>query len=166
MRILDDAIAFDGRDVTMSADEWAAQHLAPRTVVISENLQPLLHMGPLPGVVGIHGGGLDVVGLGGVGWIADARVVYWGDLDTHGFNILRLARRQWPHTESVLMDVDTLRRFWDAGVPEPSPFRGQIGYLTGPERAALALLRRHDWRLEQEQIPWGAAWDALRTQTS
>jgi len=32
-----------------------------------------------------------------------------------------------------------------------------LGYLAAPERQELALLREHDWRLEQEQIPWGVA---------
>ncbi|MCL2782588.1 MAG: DUF2220 family protein [Propionibacteriaceae bacterium] len=162
VRILDEAIPFDGRDVTMSADEWAQQDVKAQVVIVSENLQPLLRLPPSPGVVGVHGQGIGVTELAKVGWIGAARVLYWGDLDTHGFNMLRLARRQWPQTESVLMDVETLKRFWDAGVPEPDPFRGEIDYLTAPETQALALLRQHDWRLEQEQIPWEVASGAIQ----
>jgi len=161
VRFLDGAMPF-GQDVTMSAAEWAGRQIDAQVVIVTENLQSLLRLEPMPGVVGVHGQGLDVVELAQVKWIGAARVVYWGDLDSHGFNILSLVRRQWPQTESVLMDAETLRRHWDAGVPEPDPFRGDIGYLTAPENQALALLREHDWRLEQEQLPWQEASEAVR----
>jgi len=162
VRILDDAIPFGGRDVTMSADEWAQRDVPARVVIVTENQQSLLRLEPMPGGVGVHGQGLDVVELANVKWIKGARVLYWGDLDSHGFNILGLVRRQWPQTESVLMDADTLTAYWASGVPEADPFRGEIGYLTASEREALALLRQNDWRLEQEQIPWDAARQAIR----
>jgi len=162
VRILDEAIPFGGRDVTMSAGEWAQRDVPARIVIVTENQQSLLRLEPMPGAVGVHGRGLDVIELANVKWIKGARVLYWGDLDSHGFNILGLVRRQWPQTESVLMDVDTLNRYWVCGVPEADPFRGDVGYLTASEREALALLRQHDWRLEQEQIPWEAARQAIR----
>ncbi len=36
------------------------------------------------------------------------RLFYWGDLDTEGFYILHLLKKQYPHTQSVLMDEATV----------------------------------------------------------
>ncbi|NHB84482.1 hypothetical protein G7085_07325 [Tessaracoccus sp. HDW20] len=46
--------------------------------------------------------------LAEVGWIRDAEVSYWGDLDTYGFQILGRVREVLPQTRSVLMDEATL----------------------------------------------------------
>ena len=169
VRLLDDvnlsgSLGGGLRDFSASAAELDASGLRPGKVVVTENMQSMLALGPLPGVVAVHGGGVDVVELSAVRWIADAQVFYWGDLDTHGFRILSMARQQWPQVESVLMDVATLEAAWSMAVPEPKPYRGAIGHLTAAEMAALARLREGDWRLEQERIPWEYAWARLREQ--
>jgi hypothetical protein len=89
-----------------------------------------------------------------VGWIAQAQILYWGDLDSHGMRILSLVRQVLPSTESLLMNRQTLTRFAALAGVEPAPFRGEIGYLTPEEAAALRALRHGDLRLEQERIPW------------
>jgi hypothetical protein len=52
------------------------------------------------------GYGVDV--LGRLPWLAKARSIYWGDVDTHGFAILNRARTYLPELESILMDEETL----------------------------------------------------------
>jgi hypothetical protein len=163
VRILDEAASYPLHDFTASADELAALGLPARWVLICENLTSLLALETLPGVIAIHGQGYDIVELAGVPWVKGARICYWGDLDTHGLRILSLARRAWPQTESILMDEATLEQFWHLRVPEPKPFRSEIGYLTANENAALRQLRKDDSRLEQERIDWGTAWEIIRT---
>jgi hypothetical protein len=103
--------------------------------------------------VAVFGQGKDAPSLAEVPWIRDApHLLYWGDLDTHGMNILGLVRKALPQTESILMDETTLKRFLAMAVVEPKPFTGTIGHLTEPELRTLALLRKSNTRLDQERI--------------
>jgi hypothetical protein len=161
VRILYDIIEHSLRDFTASVDELRTLSFNPQCVLITENLAPLRRMGELPGAIVIHGCGGDVVELADVPWVRDSPIWYWGDLDSHGFRILGLARKTWPQVKSILMDDDTYDRFASLVVPEPRPFRGHIGYLTGPEQMTLAKLCAHDSRLEQERISWAWAWTEI-----
>ena len=148
---------FDGSeltDFTAPAAELAALSWAPQYVLLVENRDSMAPLSALPGVVAVHAQGLAAPELAVVGWIAHARVLYWGDLDSHGFRILSLVRQVLPGTESLLMDRATLTRFAALAGVEPVPFRADIGYLTPEESATLRVLRQGDLRLEQERIPW------------
>ena len=136
--------------------------IRPGCVLIVENHESLAALPPLEGVAAVHGQGLAAPELAVVGWLAAAEVVYWGDLDTHGFRILADVRRALPHTESVLMDTATLTRFAALAVREPEPFQGRIGHLTASEQEALTALRAGGLRLEQERIDARYAVRALR----
>ena len=74
----------------------------------------------------IFGGGYAVGLLESLAWLADLDVVYWGDIDTHGFAILDRLRRHFPRLRSVLMDRATLRRTGPSGLlrapQRPSPW--------------------------------------------
>ncbi|RAX44306.1 hypothetical protein DQ354_15940 [Arthrobacter sp. AQ5-06] len=56
----------------------------------------------------IYGGGYGFTSLRDAGWLRDCEVLYWGDLDTHGFRILDQLRAVHPHVVSVLMDESAL----------------------------------------------------------
>lgn len=148
---------FDGgelTDFTAPAAELAALSWAPARVLLVENRDSMAPLSALPGVVAVHAQGLAAPELAVVGWIAQAQILYWGDLDSHGMRILSLVRQVLPSTESLLMNRQTLTRFAALAGVEPAPFRGEIGYLTPEEAAALRALRHGDLRLEQERIPW------------
>ena len=122
-------------------------------VLVVENYETLAALPPLPGVVAVFGKGNQAVELASVSWVKTAHhLLYWGDLDTHGFRILGLFRQRLPQAESVLMDEDTLQAFSTLAVVEPKPVVGPIGHLTQSELAALAALRAGTLRLEQERI--------------
>ncbi|WP_372698788.1 Wadjet anti-phage system protein JetD domain-containing protein [Arthrobacter sp. JSM 101049] len=87
-----------------------------------------------------------------------ADVVYWGDLDSHGFAILNRLRAHGVTARSVLMDTATLDAYADLCVPEPAPSTATLEYLTTAERDTLGLLaERGNVRLEQERIDWDHA---------
>lgn len=158
VRLLDPALSLRGlTDFTAPVTELAALPLAPAVVVVCENLTTVHSLPPVRGAVAVHGQGRAVTLLAAIGWLAGAQVVYWGDLDTHGFAILSAFRQALPEVESVLMDARALAAFRDLCVPEPVPFRGDIGHLTAGEYAALASVRTGDLRLEQERIGWAYA---------
>jgi hypothetical protein len=168
MRVLDPALAVGGlRDVTAPVGEVAALELAPRVVLVTENLETLLELPDLDGVVAFHGAGYAVDSLAAIPWLRRARMLYWGDLDSQGFAILNRARAAGLEVASLLMDTETLLAYRDLWVREPVPFVGEPSRLTAAELATLAELRGHGGvRLEQERIPWGVAVAALRAAVS
>lgn len=162
VRLLDPAMSLRGlTDFTAPVAELTGLPLAPAVVLVCENLTTVHSLPSIRGAVAVHGQGRAVTLLAGIGWLAQTRIVYWGDLDTHGFAILGAFRQALPGVESVLMDAAALAAFRPLCVPEPTPFRGDIGHLTAAEYAALALVRAEDLRLEQERIGWAYACDQL-----
>jgi len=154
-------------DMEAPAGELASLPIAPRAVVIVENLETGLALPDLPGVAVVMRLGNAVSVLGMLPWLQDADVVYWGDIDTHGFAILDRARRAVPHLRSLLMDETTLlshRALWaqeTAQCPDV-PLKA----LTAEERSCYDKLRAHTWgqrvRLEQERLGWAEAIGTVR----
>jgi hypothetical protein len=149
-------------DFTASASELARLEYAPECVLLVENRDSTVPLADLPGVIAVHSQGLAAPELAVVPWIVRSRVLYWGDLDSHGLRILGLVRGALPQTESVLMDRPTFERFEALSGDEPAPYRGIVGHLTRGEQEALDLLRQGDRRLEQERIPWPHALHEIR----
>ena len=151
-------------DLSARADELATLKIAAKFAVIVENEITFLSV-PVPaeGLV-LWGKGFEVDRAGSMPWLAGADIVYWGDLDTHGFAILDQLRAWLPQTRSMLMDRDTLLAHRDRWVVEASPTAARLNRLTVDEEALYhdlitdRLGRRI--RLEQERIDW--AWVAER----
>lgn len=159
VRFLDPALAPAGvTDLTAPHAQLDALDVRPERVVIVENLQTFLALPERSGVVAIDGRGNVAPQLAAIGWLRDADVVYWGDLDSHGLRILSQTRAAGLSLTSCLMDQETLMAYRDLWVVEPQPYRGVLTYLTAPEQTVLAALREHgDVRLEQERIEWNYA---------
>ena len=151
-------------DITAPISQLGSLPISPRLVFVFENLESVLAMPEWSGAVAVHGSGYAVDGVARLQWIAGARVIYWGDLDSHGFAILNRLRTHVPEAGSVLMDEATLLAHRDLWVPEPKPHTGSFAHLTGTEARALERLRAEgNVRLEQERIPWDTALNRLRT---
>jgi len=134
--------------------------LAPTALVI-ENELTFLTLPVLPAVA-ILGSGDAVSHLAGIGWLRDIRVLYWGDLDSHGFECLSTLRRAVPHTESLMMNMETLERFREYWV-KAMPFRSRAQLvLTEDERTVFNHVEREAILLEQERIPFLYAKERLR----
>jgi hypothetical protein len=136
------------------------------TLIIVENkasfssLELLLTLPELAGAAGVFGSGFAAHSLGACGWMGDRRILYWGDVDTHGLRILAGLRGVFPRLRSVLMDEDTFSRFPEARTDAPMDLAGVPNGLTEDEsvlfRRLASLSARN--RLEQERIPaWWAA---------
>lgn len=162
VRVLDQSLTgADMSDFTAGVEELDRLRLAPAVVLIVENLTTAAALPALPGTVAVWGHGIAVVQLEQVSWIARAPILYWGDLDTHGFRILSQARRRLPAIHSVLMDAATLHRFAALAMPEPAQAHGVVG-LTAAEDATYRELEAGDLRLEQERIPMSWAESRIR----
>lgn len=154
-------------DITLDAASFAALDLASvQHVLITENRTNYLTLPQIPGCIAIFGAGYCWNALAGAAWLRTKEVLYWGDIDTHGFNILSQLREHLPHTESVLMDRSTLdacRPLWGR---EPRQFPVMPPNLTPEEREVFHLLKSSvDYecvRLEQEYIHYPMVERALR----
>ena len=163
LRLLDPSLRPAGlSDISAQVVELNTMKIAPRLVFVFENLESVLAMPDWPGAIAIHGSGYAVDTVARLTWVHGARILYWGDLDSHGFAILSRLRRHLPQVESVLMDEATLLEHRDLWVPEPKPHTGTFSALTGTEERALTRIRAEgDVRLEQERIPWSVALERL-----
>jgi len=150
------------QDVTLSLDAFA--RLAPPVarVFVTENEINYLAFPSVAASLIVFGGGYGVELLGEVPWLAERELVYWGDIDTHGFAILDRARRVLPELRSVLMDQETLlahRPLWGQEGVQCSDV--ELAHLVAPERAVYDGLRANTWgqqvRLEQERLGWDTA---------
>ena len=151
-------------ELAVRSEELAQLAVEPRVAVIVENEISYLSAGvPVDGVV-IWGRGFDVDNVGRLRWLAAADVVYWGDIDTHGFAILDQLRAWLPGTRSALMDRETLLAHRDRWVTEDRPARSVLTRLTAEEHELYADLVADGLgegvRLEQELIDW--TWVAQR----
>ncbi len=169
MRVLDPALRarLGGLgDVTAPVDELARLDLKPAVVLIVENLQTGLALADMPGALVFMALGYSVDLLAQLPWIAPARCLYWGDIDTHGYAILQRARGHLPRLRSLLMDEPTLHRFATLWTDEKTQhFATALELLTPGEHAVYSGLKQNRWgqnlRLEQERIDWDFAWTAL-----
>ena len=138
--------------------ELAGLDLKPRVAIIVENEITYLSVDvPDAGIV-LWGKGFDVDQVGRIPWLAGVRVLYWGDIDTHGFAILDRLLAWLPQTESVLMDRETLLAHRDRWVLEERPAKSSLRRLGGAERDVYSDLVSDVFgknvRLEQERVDW------------
>lgn len=154
-----------GSESVLRLDELAALDLRPLRVLIVENEITYLSVPIPPLSVVLWGKGLDVAQLASLPWLAATDVLYWGDLDTHGFLILHRLCTHLPAARSVLMDKETLLAHRDRWGSEPKQFTGALDGLSDCEHQVYQGLVDGRFgvavRLEQERISWDWALTAL-----
>ena len=160
------------RDIQAPQSELASLRWAPRTTLFVENLACAYSLPDLDSTVAVVGLGRAISLAAVLPWIHRTRTLYWGDLDTHGLEILSLARASFPGTRSVLMDSLTLQRYRSRWVPEAAPNRQADRSLLLPgERELYEALLANAWpgwqgeqgaRLEQERLDWSHVDEELR----
>ena len=161
-RILDPTRTVAGLDdLSVPAEQFADLSLSADTVFITENEINGLAFPAWPGGIVIFGLGYGLDRLARISWLKGTRVIYWGDIDTHGFAILNRLRHYLPDADSLLMDRATLeqhRALWGQE-PKQRRFLGQLDRLNAEENALFEDLRDNVLgervRLEQERIDFG-----------
>lgn len=145
-------------ELAVRSEELGQLMVEPRVAVIVENEISYLSVNvPEDGIV-FWGKGFEVDSIGRLRWLAEADVLYWGDIDTHGFAILDRLRAWLPRARSVLMDRGTLLAHRDRWVTEDRPAKSVLARLTPDEQDLYAELVGDGLgervRLEQERIDW------------
>lgn len=160
-RLLDPALYIGGlSDLAVTSGEFARLALPARRIFITENEINFLAFPDMQGSMVVFGAGYGFDHLAQARWLGDKEIVYWGDIDTHGFAILDQLRSRFPSTRSLLMDRETMlqhKAFWGK---EDCPTDRDLPRLRPEEAALYDDLRFNrlgpDVRLEQERI--GFSW--------
>lgn len=153
-------------ELTVRVEEFAAMPPEERTVFVVENEVTYLAFPQIPDATVLFGGGYAVSRLEPLPWLADRDLIYWGDIDTHGFAILDRLRRAFGHARSMLMDRATLLAHEGQWVTEPAPTDVPLSLLKPDEAAPYTDLVEdtlgHTVRLEQERVSYAAVERAVR----
>lgn len=153
-------------EVTARAAELASAPPGISTVYVVENEVTYLAFPAAENSIVIFGGGYAVSVLKSLAWLSDCELVYWGDIDTHGFAILSRLRQVFPHAASLLMDRRTLLAHDSQWVTEPSPVSADLEFLDAAEadlyRDLVEDALGPSVRLEQERVSFAAVERELR----
>ncbi|CAD7381500.1 MULTISPECIES: Wadjet anti-phage system protein JetD domain-containing protein [Xanthomonas] len=149
-------------DISAPIASISALSLPVRCAVVVENLQTFLAFDDIPGVALFFGQGFGARSLSKIAWLRELPIVYWGDIDTAGFEILNAVRSELPNASSFSMDEATLSNNRALCVPDPKQRRAELKRLTAAEQATYYLLLNDQFfagmRLEQERLAWGQQW--------
>lgn len=166
-KILDKEISrvfFSGiDDIAIPVSQFEKLNLPVKKVIIVENKTTLYTTLTLPKMdkaIAIFGSGYSVSHLKQALWLKDIELLYWGDIDVQGFEILSQFRGYFPQTKSILMDKATFDIYFEDDIGTPSHISIQLN-LTAAEQELYSLLKANQWRLEQEKIPLGYVNDWL-----
>ncbi|WP_245761165.1 Wadjet anti-phage system protein JetD domain-containing protein [Saccharopolyspora shandongensis] len=153
-------------ELAVRVTELADMPPTARTVFVVENETTYLAFPPVENAIVIFGEGYAASRLQPLQWLADRNLVYWGDIDTHGFAILNKVRRTFEGARSMLMDRATLLAHEGQWVDEPSPTSDHLEALL-PDEASLYTdlvegVLGSSVRLEQERIAYSVIQQATR----
>lgn len=156
IRKLDEALQLPGRlhDLSTDTESWNLHPVHCRGIIITENVMNYLTLPPKTGYIGIFGKGYAIAQLHEIDWIrTHAHILYWGDLDVHGFYILSELRKNIPQVQSIMMDIKTLDAFSGYAVPDPTGMeRIDPHALQSEELSVYQNLKSKKMRIEQERI--------------
>ncbi|MEU0095579.1 Wadjet anti-phage system protein JetD domain-containing protein [Kribbella sp. NPDC006257] len=147
----------------------------PNTVVILENKDTAVFFPSLEQAIAVEGNG-DAAPrlLPLLSWISSAaNIIYWGDMDSRGYEIVDRLRLAGLEVQTILMDqtaYDEYERFGtntdEHGKLLPCRPRKPCPTLTAAEREVYENLTTPEWpryrRIEQERISLTAALDRLQ----
>lgn len=159
-KILDKVIAekfFSGiDDVAIPVNQFEKLNLPIKKVLVVENKTTLYTTLTLPKMndtIAIFGSGYNVSILKNVSWFSNLELLYSGDIDVQGFEILSQFRTYFPHTKSILMDKKTFDKFFEGDKGTLTNISIKLN-LTVEELELYGILKTNNWRLEQEKIPF------------
>ena len=129
--------------------------LAEVTIVLVENKINLLTLPHLKNGIAMGGLGDGVTRLMECKWLGRCKLLYWGDMDVEGFEILSAMRERLGNVTSLMMDEQTLNQWSALAIPGNGHLPKVPTHLTAGESAAFEICCSKNLRIEQERIPQG-----------
>lgn len=156
-RILDTQyVTIPFKDITVPLEEFESWENTIEKIFLVENEINFLSFPNVKNSIVIFGSGYNVHLICNVQWLKNKKIYYWGDIDTHGFNILSIVRGFLPNTISFLMNEKILLEHKELWVEEEKLFTSEIKNLTLEEKGLVLKLQNNYFgnnvRLEQERI--------------
>lgn len=156
VRILDESLrakyTLPFSDFSTPVSQFESLNLQGHRFIITENKMNFLTLPALSDSFALFGGGFNISILKNINWLASCPLLYWGDLDAHGFIILSQLRSYFPQTISVMMDEETFGAFKEFSVTGTVCSIEKLPYLTLEEHDLFTRLSKQTIRLEQERI--------------
>lgn len=143
-------------DVAIPVSQFEKLDLPIKKVLVVENKTTLYTTLTLPKMndtIAIFGSGFSVFNLKNVRWFDNHKLLYWGDIDVQGFEILSQFRTYFPQTQSILMDKHTFEKYFENDKGTTTVVSTKLN-LTNEEKELYDILSTNNWRLEQEKIPF------------
>ena len=141
-------------DIAIPISQFESLELPLSRVLVVENKTTLYTTLTLPKMektIAIFGSGYSVSNLKNVNWLSNVELLYWGDIDVQGFEILSQFRGYFSNAKSVLMDKETFERYFENDIGVTTSVSTELN-LTKAENELCQLLKINNWRLEQEKI--------------
>ncbi|MEG1545408.1 MAG: DUF2220 family protein [Tannerellaceae bacterium] len=139
-------------DLSTPISQFTRLHVPCKRVFMVENLMTFLTFPAVSDSLVIWGKGFQVEILKDCRWLDNLPLVYWGDMDVHGFQILSQVRSYFPQTVSLMMDRVTFDAFSSMIVVNVVPNPPEPTHLTPEEMQLFDYLKENALRLEQEKI--------------
>lgn len=156
MRLLDRTLAkklFYGLDdITIPISLFLKLQIPISKVYIVENKVNFLTFPLIPNSIVIWGKGYGVASIKESELLKSTELIYWGDLDAQGFEILSQFRSYFGQVKSLLMDKATFDNYLEKECGTPSKINVKLN-LTTEEEELYQYIKVNNYRLEQEKIP-------------
>ena len=156
MRLLDRTLAkklFYGLDdITIPISLFLKLQIPISKVYIVENKVNFLTFPLIPNSIVIWGKGYGVASIKESELLKSTELIYWGDLDAQGFEILSQFRSYFGQVKSLLMDKATFDNYFEKECGTPSKINFKLN-LTTEEENLYQYIKANNYRLEQEKIP-------------
>lgn len=156
IRLLDRTLAtkfFNGMDdITIPVSHFLKLHIPITKAFVVENKVNFLTFPLIPNSIVIWGKGYGVASIKDSELLKSIDLIYWGDLDAQGFEILSQFRSYFAHVKSLLMDKATFDNYFEKEYGTPSKISVKLN-LTTEEEELYQYIKVNNYRLEQEKIP-------------
>lgn len=141
-------------DISIPVSQFMLLRINCKRILIAENKMNFLTLPNMNDSIALwSGGGFNVKHLSQVKWIKGLEILYWGDIDTHGFQILNQVKSYFPQTQGIMMDKKTLDDHKQYVVNGSNTGSYKLDFLNDDELNLYEELKRNNFRLEQERIP-------------
>lgn len=156
IKLLDRTLAtkfFNGMDdITIPVSQFLKLHIPITKAFVVENKVNFLTFPPVANSIVIWGRGYGVAPIKDSELLKNIDLIYWGDLDAQGFEILSQFRSYFAHVKSLLMDKATFDYYFEKERGTPSKISVKLN-LTTEEEELYQYIKVNNYRLEQEKIP-------------
>jgi hypothetical protein len=145
-------------DIELTIEELAKSYFPLQRVIVLENKKNFENadifcsMPDIHGTAVLFGSGKAAALLAQLGWLQNTQMLYWGDIDAEGFEILNMLRSYFPHIQSIFMDAETFDSHQQFITKGNQATLKPLNKLQDAEWNLYEFVCIHERRLEQELL--------------